>query len=52
MSDQVMVSICKIILIIGFMYIIYICTIVDKKPHTVTTQSTYTVIKNNTNTTL
>jgi hypothetical protein len=32
-----MVSICKLILIIGFMYIIYICTIADKKPHTVTT---------------
>jgi hypothetical protein len=49
MSDQVMVSICKLILIIGFMYIIYICTIADKKP---TTKSTYTVIKNNTNNTL
>ena len=49
MNDQVMVSICKIILIIGFMYIIYVCTIADKKPHT---QSTYTVIKNNTNITL
>jgi len=49
MSDQVMVSICKIILIIGFMYIIYICTIAGKKPHT---QSTYAVIKNNTNITL
>ncbi len=47
-----MVSICKIILIIGFMYIIYICTIADKKPHTVTTKNTYTVIKNNTTNTL
>jgi hypothetical protein len=47
-----MVSICKIILIIGFMYIIYILTIADKKQNTVTTQSTYTVIKNNTNNTL
>ena len=52
MSDQIVVSICKLILIVGFMYIIYICTIADKKPHTVNSQSTYTVIKNDTNTTL
>jgi hypothetical protein len=52
MSDQVMVSICKLILIIGFMYIIYICTIADKRAHTIATQNKYTVIKNNTNTTL
>jgi len=45
-------SICKLILIIGFMYLIYILTIANKNQNTVTTQSTYTVIKNNTNNTL
>jgi hypothetical protein len=44
-------SVCVLILIVAFMYIIYTLTIANKNQNTVITQNTYTVI-NNTNNTL
>ena len=52
MSEAAMNSVCVLILIVAFMYIIYTLTIADKNQNTVNTQSNYTVINNNTNTTL
>ena len=51
MSETAMDSICKLILIVAFMYLIYTLTIANKNQNTVNTQSTYTVT-NNTNNTL
>jgi len=51
MSETAMDSICKLILIIAFIYLIYTLTIANKNQNTINTQSTYTVI-NKTNTTL
>ncbi len=50
MSEAAMNSVCVLILIVAFMYLIYTLTIADK--NTVNTQSNYTVINNNKNTTL
>ena len=49
MSEAAMNSVCVLILIVAFMYINTL-TIADK--NTVNTQNNYTVINNNTNTTL